>query len=122
MDETVVVVLQDLPVIRPQVINIGDDWQGETFGHTNPDGTPAALTGAVVSGRLQIPGGQIVNLVMNVDVAGGTYTPTLPRSTTEGFLPGTGRFDIDMIDSLGKKQRYWAGPVTFKKPLPPAGV
>lgn len=112
--------VKDLPVIRPQTIRIGDDWAGEIFYHENQDGTPVNLIGAVIAGQLQLPDGSLINLDMVIDAPGGSYYPTLPREVTNTFRSGTGRFDIDVTDTLNKKTTYWGGPVTIKTTLPPA--
>lgn len=118
---TIIIARKDLPIRRPQTIQIGDDWIGETFVHKNPDGTAVDLAGATVAGQLQLADGTIVNLVMDVVTAEGKYTPTLPAATTAGFTSGKGLFEVDVTDSLGAKTTYWAGPVAIKATLPPAG-
>jgi hypothetical protein len=122
MPVTITVKRKDLPVSRPQTIKIGTDWEGEKFYHKNPDGSAINLTGAVVSGRLQLANGTVIDLVMVVDAAAGSYTPTLPKETTTSFTAQTAKYEIDVVDSLGKKHCYWDGPVTIKPTIPAAGA
>lgn len=117
---TITVKRKDLPIIVPQSIQIGDDWVGTTFRHKNPDGTPIDLSGTVVSGRLKLQNGTILDFPLAMDAADGSYYPTLDRTVTAGLTGKTARYDIDLVDSLGRKTHYWAGPVTIKETLPPA--
>lgn len=108
----------ELPIRQPLVIQIGDDFVGPALAHKNPDGTAVNLTGFVVQGKLQKPDGTTIDLVFIRDDAAGKYTPTLPRATTAALAPGTGIYDIDVIDTLDRKTTYWGGPVTIKKTVP----
>lgn len=105
---------KNLPVQRPQTIQIGDDWIGETFRHKNPNGTPVNLTGCTIVGKLKKPDGTTIDLVINRDDLNGSYYPSLARATTALLAAGAGRFDIDLTDTLDRKTTYWGGPVTIK--------
>lgn len=106
---------KELPIRRSQVIQIGDDWIGETFKHKNPDGTPVDLTGATITGTMELVDGTKIPLTINRDDEGGSYYPSLPRATTAEFCVQVARFDIDVIDTLDRKTTYWAGPVAIKE-------
>jgi hypothetical protein len=119
---TLTIPRKNLPVTRPQTINLGDDWIGTTFRHWNPNKTPVNLTGATFVCKLWLPNGTVIYPEVVVAALEGSYYPTLPDTVTATLPVGMGRYQLRLTDSLGRKTTYWAGPVEFKKTLPDPAV